>query len=256
MLLELQKSILYGPVNSRRLGRSLGINLMPQQYKLCSFNCVYCQYGWTRQWKRDARPFMQDLPAFETVVSDVKKALKSDLPFDYLTFSGNGEPTLYPHFPELVERIRELLDQYRPSTKLALLSNASGLCEDRIMNCLHLIDLPVLKLDAGTKTTFHAINHPAPGIDFDEMIQRMKDLSGFYIQTALINGNPTNTTPQELAAYYALIKGIRPEKVHIYSIERNYPHDGIFVVPGDDLERIAAEGRQETGIAFIAFYRS
>ncbi len=256
MLLELQKSILYGPVNSRRLGRSLGINLMPQQYKLCSFNCVYCQYGWTRQWKRYARPFMQDLPAFETVVSEVEKALKSDMAFDYLTFSGNGEPTLYPQFPQLVERIRELLDKHRPSLKLALLSNASGLCDDAVLNSISLIDLPVLKLDAGTKTTFHAINHPAPGIEFDEIVRRMRDLSFFYVQTALFNGNPTNMTPEELSVYFTVVKDIAPAKVHIYSIERNYPHDGIFVVPGDDLERIAEEGSQRTGIAFIAFYRS
>ncbi|MGD8706353.1 MAG: radical SAM protein, partial [Syntrophobacterales bacterium] len=105
MLLPLQKGILYGPIDSRRLGKSLGINLMPSDFKLCSFNCVYCHYGWTRKHFLDFHGLHKDLPSIDAVVRKVEEAAKSKIPFDFLTFSGNGEPTLHPHFPELVEHV-------------------------------------------------------------------------------------------------------------------------------------------------------
>ena len=127
MVLPLQVDVLYGPVNSRRLGRSLGINLMPGPYKLCSFNCVYCHYGWTKEHTMDAQSHVQDLPPLDYVVERVRLAARSALEFDYLTFSGNGEPTLYPQFAELVTEVARIRDRYRPAAKIALLSNSTGL---------------------------------------------------------------------------------------------------------------------------------
>ncbi|MBC7262205.1 MAG: radical SAM protein, partial [Chloroflexi bacterium] len=127
MVLPLQVDILYGPVNSRRLGRSLGINLMPGAYKLCSFNCVYCHYGWTKEHTLDAGSFAQDLPPLQQVVERLEIAARSALDFDYLTFSGNGEPTLYPQFAELMDEVVRIRNTYRPEAKIALLSNATGL---------------------------------------------------------------------------------------------------------------------------------
>jgi wyosine [tRNA(Phe)-imidazoG37] synthetase (radical SAM superfamily) len=251
--MRLQKSILYGPVNSRRLGRSLGINLMPQKYKLCSFNCVYCQYGWTRQWTLEVEKFKDDLPSVQEVLSEIESVLRSDITYDYLTFSGNGEPTIYPGFAEVVERVNTLRNEIRPDTHIALLSNSSGLIYEDVVNALDKIDFPVMKLDAGTKPTFNAISLPAPGIDFDVIIEKLRSLDHFLIQTAFIEGNPSNTSPQELDAYFRIIKDIQPAAVHIYTIERDVPHSGIFMVDNKDLERIAADGEARTGIPFKAF---
>ena len=132
-LLPLQSGILYGPVNSRRLGKSLGVNLMPGSYKLCSFNCVYCHYGWTKEQAVDFSKYHKDLPAIDEVVKSVAQALKSPREFDFLTFSGNGEPTLYPHFAELVEEVASLRNKYRPKVKVALLSNSTGLARESIL---------------------------------------------------------------------------------------------------------------------------
>jgi len=254
MMLKLQKSIIYGPVNSRRLGRSLGINILPISYKICSFNCLYCQYGWTSQWTSNVNHFIKDLPSVENTLSEVEQALAGDLDFEYLTFSGNGEPTMHPEFDTLVREIKKLCLQYRPRLKLALLSNSSGLLHDSVFNAVSEIHVPILKLDAGTEETFFKINHPASGIDFREIINQMKKLSYFFIQTALFSGEPTNTSPTELDAYYGLVNEIHPEKVHIYSIERSYPHKGIHVVSGNELEQIAQRGQEISGVKFSAFY--
>ena len=160
MVLPLQDDILYGPIYSRRLGRSLGINLLPTTYKLCSFNCLYCHYGWTDAHTLDVKAHAADLPAAETVVERLRIALRSLLDFDCLTFSGNGEPTLHPQFAEIVDQVVHLRDQYRPDVRLALLSNSTGLLLSGVRECIHRIDLPVFKLDAGTAQTFRKVNRP------------------------------------------------------------------------------------------------
>ena len=126
MVLTLKKGIIYGPVNSRRYGKSLGINLMPVDYKLCSFDCVYCHYGYTKICTGDVAPYHEDLPRLEQVVAAVEQALTSESEFQLITFSGNGESTLHPQFPEMVTAVAQLRNRYRPEARLALLSNASG----------------------------------------------------------------------------------------------------------------------------------
>ena len=173
MLLQLQDGILYGPINSRRLGSSLGINLMPGKYKLCSFNCLYCHYGWTKKLALDLEKHRRDLPSPEAVAQEVEKGLLSRLEFDYLTFSGNGESTIYPGFPELVERVVELRDRHRPDVKLALLSNSSGLIYPEVRACMTRIDRPFFKLDAGTEEMWRLVNRPCQGIEFDRIIEAL-----------------------------------------------------------------------------------
>ncbi len=125
MVLELQKGIIYGPINSRRLGKSLGINLMPTSYKLCSFNCIYCHYGDTKILSRNLTPYLKDLPSPTLVKQSLEKFLHNYPKIDFITFSGNGEPTLHPQFSEIVDIIKELRDKYIPDVKLALLSNST-----------------------------------------------------------------------------------------------------------------------------------
>ena len=253
-LLPLQQDILYGPIHSRRLGRSLGINLMPHHYKLCSFNCVYCHYGSTEVHATSVGRLVKDLPDFDDVVNALKNALTSEEQFDYITFSGNGEPTLYPDFARLVTELARLRDKYRPELKIALLSNSSGLGNDAVRQSLVHVDLPVFKLDAGMSNTFAAINRPAPGIDFDEICERLGSLPGIYIQTLLVQGTPCNTEGHQLESYFEKIRKIQPRAVHIYSIDRPVPDGKLVRVQPDELQRIARWGAAVTGVDFRAFY--
>ena len=254
MLLNLQEGILYGPVNSRRYGRSLGINLMPGAYKLCSFNCVYCHYGWTRTCTMDMQSHAADLPAFEKVVSSLEEALKKPIRLDLITFSGNGEPTLYPRFPELVDAVVTLRNRYKPDARVALLSNATGLVLKEVRECVAKIDLPVLKLDAGTEEVFQAINRPAQGIHLKGIVECLSSLENIYLQTVFMDGSPSNTGPGALSVYYELVKKIHPREVHLYSIDRPVPNRQIVLVSPERLEAIAGRILEKTGIPARAYY--
>jgi wyosine [tRNA(Phe)-imidazoG37] synthetase (radical SAM superfamily) len=253
-LLSLQRTILYGPINSRRLGKSLGINLMPMEYKLCSFNCVYCHYGWTKVQTLNADAFEKDMPRPDDVIDAVKKALISEEQFDYLTFSGNGEPTLYPQFSSIVEEVVRLRNKYRSGLKIALLSNSSGLVIPEVKSIIALIDLPVFKLDAGTDRSFMSIIRPAQDVDFEETLEHLRSLSSIIIQTVLLHGTPDNSQEQDLQAYFDRIHAINPRTVHIYSIDRPVPNVNIRCVLPRDLDRIAQLGTLKTGIEFLPYY--
>ena len=253
-LLPLQSGILYGPVNSRRLGKSLGVNLMPGSYKLCSFNCVYCHYGWTKKQTVDFSKYHRDIPAIDEVVNSVAQTFKSSLEFDFLTFSGNAEPTLYPQFAELVEKVVSLRNKYRPKVKVALLSNSTGLARENVLHSPSNIDFAVLKLDAGTEEKLRAINRPASGINFSEIIDSLCSAKELYIQTVLVDGNPSNAAEDDLKAYFQKISFVQPKEVHIYSIDRPVPNEAISLVSKDRLEEISDWGKKETGIEFRPFY--
>ena len=253
-MLPLQQGIVYGPVNSRRYGRSLGINLMPCAYKLCSFNCVYCHYGWTRRHTRDADLYAADMPAFPQVVQAVEEKITSPVEFDLMTFSGNGEPTLYPWFAELVDAVVRLRNRYRPAARVALLSNATGLVHETVRRSVAQIDLPVFKLDAGTAKTFRAINRPARGITLDQIVTSLATMESIWLQTVFVDGTPSNVGPGDLAGWHEAVGRIRPREVHIYSIDRPAPETRITLVPPERLARIAHEAEQETGVPVRAFH--
>ncbi|NIM20131.1 MAG: radical SAM protein [Candidatus Latescibacteria bacterium] len=254
MLLQLQRGIIYGPIRSRRLGASLGINLMPNKCKLCSFNCVYCHYGPTKRLAVDLVDFHDDLPALDDVVKAVDRAVRSKTAFAYLTFSGNGEPTLYPWFPELVDEVVRLRDRYRPEVRVALLSNSSGLVFGDVRDAVSKIDLPVFKLDAGTEKKWKAINRPDKDVDFCEMVDSLTALENIYVQTVLIDGDPGNIADEDLEAYFEKLNRIRPIEAHLYSIDRPVPNTRISLVPPAKLQEIAQRGQKPTGVKMKAFY--
>lgn len=256
MVLSLKKDILYGPVNSRRYGRSLGINLLPITYKLCSFNCVYCHYGLTDKCTTEIGPYLNDLPKVDDVIKELESAARSDLQFDLMTFSGNGEPTLYPEFAKLVDEVIELRDRYRPEAKIALLSNSTGLADPAVREAVEKIDLPVLKLDAGTELKFKSINRPARGIEYDDVLADMAATHGIYIQSVMVDGKPSNTSAEDLAGYFERLTQIQPIEVHIYSIDRPVPNERLALVPPQRLAEIASEISSETGIPARAFFGS
>jgi wyosine [tRNA(Phe)-imidazoG37] synthetase (radical SAM superfamily) len=254
MLYELQKGILYGPIHSRRLGLSLGINLSPSAFKLCSFNCVYCHYGYTDVHSMDTREHLENIPPLDAVITAVEKARQSDTEFAYLTFSGNGEPTLYPWFAELVDILVGLRDRLRPAVKIALLSNSTGLASAKVREAIPKIDEPYFKLDAGTELTWMKLNRPVKGLRFADIINWLMSLEEIYIQTVLIDGDPSNVTEEELSAYFDAIRNIRPREVQLYSIDRPVPRTRIKLVPPKALQAIARRGEKETGVKMRAFF--
>jgi len=254
MVLELKQGILYGPVNSRRYGKSLGINLMPADRKLCSFNCVYCHFGTTKRCTMNIDQYSDELPEPEEVIETLEKALQTDLEMDLITFSGNGEPTLYPEFADLVEAVAELRGKYRPDAKIALLSNSTGLIYEDVVESLDMIDLPILKLDAGNEDTFRAINRPTRSVKYEEIFEKLFSLDGIYLQTVFVDGEPSNVGRRDIRDYIERVGRIKPQEVHIYSIDRPVTNTNISLVSPDRLKRLAKKITAETGVPSRAFY--
>lgn len=252
-VLPLETAIVYGPIYSRRLGRSLGINLLPPGRKICSFDCIYCHYGHTPPAGKTLTPERTQLPTLVEVVEAVERALRHSRPFDCLTFSGNGEPTLHPGFRAIVAEVRRLRDRFKPEAQLVLLSNASTLHLESVREALALFDKPILKLDAGDPATFAAINRPLPEIVLERIIARLKDVPNLIVQAVLIEGPCTNARGAAYEAWLEALAEVRPLEVQIYSTDRPVPEATVERVPPVVLRRIAEEVRYCIGAKAVAF---
>jgi len=239
--------IIFGPVRSRRLGVSLGINLLPATRKVCNFNCIYCECGWTNQpdGGRSQFPLREEV----RLALDKKLALMKagNQHPDVITFAGNGEPTLHPSFPEIVDDTIELRDKYFPDTKIAVLSNSTTITVPRIREALLKVDQNILKLDSGFDLTVRVHNQPRVNFKVTELIGNLKQLKGsLIIQTLFLRGEYNgrvidNTTPEELEAWLKAVALIKPSEVMIYTISRDTPEGGLLAkVPVSELKRIAA----------------
>jgi wyosine [tRNA(Phe)-imidazoG37] synthetase (radical SAM superfamily) len=250
--IPLQTGIIYGPILSRRLGRSLGINLLPTGCKVCSFNCIYCQYG-------PAKPVLPDhidelFPAVDEVLRHVERALKKPRTINYLTFSGNGEPTLHPEFINIVRGVRFLRDKFRPEAQLAILSNSTGVTQPDVLAALNLMDVPMMKLDAGDEQTFTAINRPAQPEGFRNLVDGLKKIPNLRIQSMLVDGEISNVKGPSFTAWVDLLVDLQPHQIHIYSIERPPADEGLITVAPKKLEEIALELINNYGLKVKAFW--
>lgn len=237
--IPLQKRTIYGPVLSRRLGRSLGINLLGTEKKVCSFNCVYCQYGPEKTY--DSVCDYASFPTADEILVEVKIALKKPRTIDFLTFSGNGEPTLHPEFPMIVQGVKSLRDEMRPDARLAILSNASGVIQPEIVSALKQLDVPMMKLDAGDEQTFNAINRPAQSIKFSDIVEGLRQLPKLIIQSLLFDGQISNVQGMPYTNWVKVLKDLKPEDIHIYSIERPTAETGVVPLSSKKLQEIEAE---------------
>lgn len=247
------KDIIFGPVHSRRLGVSLGINLLPVEYKFCTFNCIYCECGWTNKEKRD----VSKLPSREVVAENLEKALEemksSGRRPDAITFAGNGEPTIHPEFAGIMEDTLHLRDNFFPEAAVTVLSNASTLDRQEIFEALSKADKNILKLDAGTEEMFRLINDPRSRISLGEVVGHLKKFNGnLIIQTLFLRGEykgkkVDNTTGSELKAWLKLIREIGPKSVMIYPIDRQTPVENLEKVSFDELKLIAQRIEEEAG---------
>lgn len=245
-------SIVYGPIRSRRLGVSLGVNLMPTTAKLCTFDCVYCECGWNQ-------PVMH--PTLPTR-DEVREALRTQLSahqsqLDVITFSGNGEPTLHPDFLGIIEDTCALRDEYCPKAKVSVLSNSTQLGRKDVVEALRLCDNRILKLDSAIDTTMRLVDKPVNAqLTVGQVVEWLKVFDGdFTLQTCFLRGVYEgqvidNTTDEELQAWYDIVDTLRPKQVMIYVIDRETPLKTLEKIPAEKMEAIAAPLR-EKGIDIV-----
>lgn len=242
-------NIIFGPVKSRRLGASLGINLLPGSGKFCNFNCIYCECGWSTQSTLKNR-----LPAREDIYIHLKEKLlqiqEDGAPLDCITFAGNGEPTLHPDFPGIISDTIEIRDRIFPGVEIAVLSNASTLDKPGIFDALGKIEKNILKLDSAIEATVKLMNQPPSGYSVDRVINGMLRFKGrFILQTLFLKGMcggipVDNSEDNELKKWLELVKMVNPEMVMAYTIERDTPMATVHKAEPEILDRIAAEVRK------------
>lgn len=245
-------SIVYGPIRSRRLGVSLGINLMPTTAKLCTFDCVYCECGWNQPVLHPNLPTRADVCA--ALESQLSAAIE---PIDVITFSGNGEPTLHPDFLGIIQDTCALRDQYCPKAKVSVLSNSTQLGRTDVIEALRLCDNRILKLDSAIDATMRLIDKPVNAqLTVKQIAQWLSIFDGdFTLQTCFLRGEYQgqtidNTTPEELTAWYEMVDYLHPKQVMIYVIDRVTPLETLEKIPAETMEKIAIPLR-EKGIDVI-----
>lgn len=252
--LKLKEEIIYGPVSSRRLGSSLGINLMPGSYKLCTFNCLYCHFGWTKIHSHDVSSCLADFPSPEQVREALEGWLKQNPnSVDYITFSGNGEPCLHPEFDKMVEVALKARDKYAPKAKVTILSNSTCLDDERVMSGLRRLDVKIMKLDAGSEETFQKLNRPCTTIQFQDVVENLKALDDIIIQSVFVQGRVDNTTEGEVEQWTEKLGSIKPREVQIYSIDRPSADEGLALVGKDRLNQISRKAEELCGIPVKVF---
>lgn len=243
--------IIYGPVHSRRLGVSLGVNLFPSDGKLCTFNCVYCECG----FNEDRRPH-QKMPRREEVREQLTKKLDAmcaeGLVPDVITFAGNGEPTIHPDFAGIIDDTITIRNQHCPSAKIAVLSNSTMLDREDVFQALCKIEDNIMKLDSVLDTRIRQIDNPnQPGFCFEKLLKNLCRFEGkLIIQTMFLRGERDgisldNTTEEEIAGWIDALKQIRPRQVMIYTIDRETPLKSLRKVSPEDLDAIAERARRE-----------
>jgi wyosine [tRNA(Phe)-imidazoG37] synthetase (radical SAM superfamily) len=239
--------IIFGPVKSRRLGVSLGINLLPVNKKICNFNCIYCECGWTRDVEITASrpPGREEVyKALNLKLSELKG--KNHAP-DVITYAGNGEPTLHPDFPGIIDYTLSLRNKYFPEARIAVLSNSTTISDPLIKAALLKVDQNILKLDSAIESTIKLHNQPRLNINVKELIDNLESFNGkVIIQTLFLRGTYKgsiidNTTPSEIHAWLIAIERIKPSEVMIYTISRDTPEGATLnKVPLNELKKIAA----------------
>jgi wyosine [tRNA(Phe)-imidazoG37] synthetase (radical SAM superfamily) len=251
--------VIFGPVHSRRLGVSLGINLLPTGYKYCSFNCIYCECGWTKIDIIDKIIFPPAIVVKQFLEKKLREMLENNELPDAISFAGNGEPTLHPDFPEIIDFTIELRNKYSPESKIAVLSNATMLHIPAVVETLEKVDQNILKLDAGTEETYKQINNSLVSITLEEIVNNLKQFKkNLIIQSLFVRGDYKgkridNTSEKEINLWLKHLKELKPELVMIYPIARATPAKGLEKISLKKLEAIAEKVR-EIGLNAEVYY--
>ena len=247
-------STIFGPVHSRRLGVSLGINLMPNDGKICSFDCLYCEAGFNAQGRgKDALPTRQTVK--RQLRAKLQQMKQDGEPLDVITFSGNGEPTLHPHFREIVVDVLRLRSEFFPEAKVSVLSNSTMAARPDVKKALLTVDNNILKLDSAIARTMRTVNRPvSPNVIPEGIVTDLAEYGGrCIVQTMMLRGDYEgqhfdNTTDDEIDALIDAYQAIRPQEVMIYSIDRKTPATGLQAIPKEELQAIGNRIHEATGI--------
>ena len=251
-------SPIFGPIHSRRLGVSLGINLLPDDGKVCSFDCIYCECGFNAEHR--TKKLLPTREEVRTALEEKLKDMQANGPApDVLTFAGNGEPTAHPHFPEIIEDTLALRDKYFPKAKVSVLSNSTFIDRPAVFEALNEIDNNFLKLDTVDEEYIHLLDRPNGKYSVKKIIEKMKEFKGICIvQTMFLKGgyqgkDMDNTSDKYVLPWIEAVKEIAPRQVMIYTIDRETPDHDLQKATHEELDRIVALLEKE-GIPATASY--
>ena len=245
---SLYDNIIFGPIRSRRLGLSLGVNLLPIESKLCSFDCIYCECGWNADHVGQKR--FNSREDVRTMLREVLTRMVSDgTPPDVITFAGNGEPTMHPDFEGVIDDTLALRDELCPSAKVSVLSNATQIHREDVRRALMRVDNNILKLDSAFDSTVQLVNKPQGSYTVARTVELLKMFEGnLIIQTMFLRGEYVgqhidNTTDEEVKAWLKLVAEIAPRQVMVYSLDRDTPCQTLEKVEKQELNAIAERVR-------------
>ena len=224
----LREKIVFGPIQSRRLGASLGVNVLPERGKLCNFDCIYCECGWNRDGRSDKSiPGLTDLQ--DALDAKLAACAADQVAIDSITFSGDGEPTLNPDFPAMIDVTLKLRDRYCPDARVSVLTNATRLDDPAVFAALRRVDSPILKLDAPTTALARIINRPVGAYEVSQVIEGMRRFEGdFILQTMFLRARGFDSSdPSVLGAWMDIVRDLRPREVMVYTIARPTPQAGL-----------------------------
>ena len=237
----LREETVFGPIRSRRLGNSLGINLLPTKGKICNFDCIYCECGWNADGRGDTV-----LPT----AAQVRSALEDKLcalmlegtRIDSITFSGDGEPTLNPEFPRIIDDTLKLRDAFCPDAKVSVLSNATRVHLPEVFGALRKVDNPIMKIDAPTDGLAALINRPAPGYSVARVVEALKRFDGdFVLQTMFLRAPGFDSgTPEVLLPWMGIVRTLHPRLVQVYTIDRPTPMAGLQKYTVEQMQELVA----------------
>lgn len=242
----LREETVFGPIRSRRLGSSLGINLLPTKGKICNFDCIYCECGWNKDGRDDTR-----IPSASEVRSALEDKLTGllleDIHIDSITFSGDGEPTLNPDFPRIINDTLQLRDAFCPTAKVSVLSNATRVHIPETFDALRKVDNPIMKIDAPTDELIQKINRPAPGYSVEKVIEALERFDGdFILQTMFLKSKDFDSSSDEvLIPWMDIVRRLQPREIMVYTIDRPTPEEGLEAFSSARLKELVSPLTEE-----------
>ena len=251
MATKLFETLIVGPIHSRRLGSSLGINLMPEHGKICTFDCIYCECGWNKDHSQDKhRPTAAQVE--QALEERALELQKDNVRVDSITFSGNGEPTAHPDFSRIVDITIRIRDKYLKGAKVSVLSNASMIWKEDVREALMKVDNPILKIDSTEESLVRAVNRPNPGYILSRTIEDLKKFNGkFILQTIFFKGKAEDpktgeildidlTDPKLAEDWRNLARELHPRQIMMYTLDRDTPAKGLSKASVEEMKEIAA----------------
>lgn len=235
----MREEIVFGPIHSRRLGSSLGINLLPEKGKLCNFDCVYCECGWNKDGRNDKK-IPSAVRLRKALTAKLEECSAKGIAIDSITFSGDGEPTLNPAFPEIIDITIELRDKYFPKAVVSVLTNATRIGIPCVFEALRKVDNPILKLDAPTDELAARINQPQGNYHVADVVESMRKFEGdFVLQTMFLRSSDfDSSSPEVLQGWMDIVKELRPREVMVYTLDREAPAAGLEKFTVEEMESL------------------